>query len=229
MRAWLGEHVVLVVAVATLILALVVGIIVLVTWLRSRGTFMYVDNVAKGTTDVARPWREHREIASSYFVWQLGITVGTVIAVLILLVPFTLSLLYLIKTRDLLGLPGVIVPLLLLLLLALAAALVGFVSRDFVAPLQYEAARPFGAGLGLFWGLLRRHPLAFVVYVLLKIVYASIATLAMILACCFTCCCALLPVVNQTLLQPIYYFERAWSLFFLRRLGHDLFAAGSRS
>jgi hypothetical protein len=30
-------------------------------------------------------------------------------------------------------------------------------------------------------------------------------------------------VVAQTILQPAYYFERAWPLHVLRRLGYDLF------
>ena len=37
-----------------------------------------------------------------------------------------------------------------------------------------------------------------------------------------TLCCILLPVVTQTALQPLFFFERAWSLFFLRQMGHDL-------
>jgi len=44
------------------------------------------------------------------------------------------------------------------------------------------------------------------------------------IAACLTCCCVLLPVVMQTALQPLFYFERAWSLFLLRQLGYDLVA-----
>jgi len=37
-----------------------------------------------------------------------------------------------------------------------------------------------------------------------------------------TCCCILLPVVTQTALQPLFFFERAWSLYLLRQMGYDL-------
>jgi len=47
------------------------------------------------------------------------------------------------------------------------------------------------------------------------------------IAACLTCCCALLPVVMQTALQPLFYFERAWSLFLLRQLGYDLVSAAA--
>jgi hypothetical protein len=36
-------------------------------------------------------------------------------------------------------------------------------------------------------------------------------------------------VVTQTFLQPLFFFERAWSLCLLRQLGHDLFAGAGES
>jgi hypothetical protein len=71
-------------------------------------------------------------------------------------------------------------------------------------------------------GLVRAHPGAFAVYVLLKIAFSMVAGMLLMVAACLTCCCALLPVVMQTALQPLFYFERAWSLFLLRQLGYDL-------
>ncbi len=41
---------------------------------------------------------------------------------------------------------------------------------------------------------------------------------------CLTCCIGALPLVNQTLFQPIYYAERAWSLKLLAQMGDDVFA-----
>jgi len=65
------------------------------------------------------------------------------------------------------------------------------------------------------------------VYVLLKIAFSMLAGIVIVLAACLTCCCALLPVVMQTALQPLFYFERAWSLFLLRQLGYDLISANA--
>jgi len=39
---------------------------------------------------------------------------------------------------------------------------------------------------------------------------------------CLTCCIAFLPLVLQTVFQPLFYFERALPLFLLRQMGHDL-------
>jgi hypothetical protein len=66
-----------------------------------------------------------------------------------------------------------------------------------------------------------------VVYLLLKIVFAIALSLVTLVAACLTCCCVLLPVVMQTALQPLFYFERAWSLHLLRQLGYDLIVPGA--
>jgi hypothetical protein len=224
-RQWLAEHVVLIVVVAAVVFAVIVLIMALVHWLRSRGTFMYIDNVVTGRSDVKRPWREHAELASSYFAWTFGISLAVLVFVMVLLVPVALSVFRLLRGFDPLALAGVIGPLLILLAVSVAAALAAMAFRDFVAPLQFKSRQPFGDALRTFGGLLGAHPGAFVIYVLLKIVLAIVVGILGLLACCLTCCIGALPIVHHTLLQPIYYFERAWSLHLLRQMGHDAFAA----
>jgi len=59
----------------------------------------------------------------------------------------------------------------------------------------------------------------------LKMVFVIVTGITALLAGCFTCCLGFLPVIHHTLLQPLYYFERAWSLCLLRQAGYDLFPA----
>jgi len=106
-----------------------------------------------------------------------------------------------------------------------AAGLASVGLRDFVAPLQLRTGRTCGAAFRILFELVRAHPGAFVIYILLKIVFGIVLGLALLVAACVTCCCALLPVVMQTTLQPLFYFERAWSIHLLRQLGYDLLAA----
>jgi hypothetical protein len=84
--------------------------------------------------------------------------------------------------------------------------------------------RGLGGRIARAGALVRAHAGAFAVYVLLKLALGMLLGFAVLLAGCLTCCLAFLPVVSQTLLQPIFFFERAWSLFFLRRMGCDVFA-----
>jgi len=47
--------------------------------------------------------------------------------------------------------------------------------------------------------------------------------IVIVLGACLTLCCILIPVVTQTALQPLFFFERAWPLYLLRQMGYDLF------
>lgn len=222
--AWLAAHVMMVMALAAVILVLVLCFTALVLWINSRGVFMYVDNVATARADVSRPWREHADKADSYFAWSFGLTIAVLMGGIVLLLGAALVGIRMARGQG--SLPAGIAALVMLggvfLILFLASSLASVALRDFVAPLQMKTASSCGAAVDLFLGLLRAHPGTFVVYVLLKIVYALVVGFVLLVAACLTCCCALVPVVTQTLLQPAFYFERAWSLCLLRQLGYDL-------
>jgi hypothetical protein len=223
---WLGDHVVLVVVLAAVVLALIVVLTALVLWVNSRGVFMYLDNVATGRADVARPWREHAERSQSLFAWRFVLGIATLVAVGILL--GLAGLLVLAYSKGRLGgavalAIGLLVLLPMFLLLVVAASLVSVGLRDFVAPLQWRLGISCGSAARVLWDLVNAHRASFAAYVGLKIAFGFAATLIVIAAGCLTCCCGFLPVVSQTLLQPLFYFERAWSLIFLRQLGHDVF------
>jgi hypothetical protein len=224
---WIGEHIVLVVVLAVIALILIVGLTALALWLNSRGTFMYIDNVATGRADIARPWREHARHANSYFAWRFGLALATLVAVIFAVVPILIAIVSLARHGPS---PWPIVTIvvmgLMLITITLVVALFSLFLRDFVAPIQLSRDASCGGALRLFVPLLRAHLGAFVIYVLLKIVYAMVVGMTVMTLTCVTCCMALcllvLPVVSQTVLQPLLYFERAWSLQLLAAMGHDL-------
>ena len=59
----------------------------------------------------------------------------------------------------------------LLLLLIVASALLSVALRDFAAPIQMAAGVGCGAALRLVAALVRAHPLAFFLYIVLKVVF----------------------------------------------------------
>jgi hypothetical protein len=224
---WLATHAVIVAAIAAAVLTVVIGFMAAVLWLNSRGVFMYVDNVASGRADFERPWREHATRAASYFAWSFGLALATMVGCLLLLAAGVVAVVALVSGPRGSGLTaglGLAAILVLFLGLILVASLASVALHDFVAPLQIRAGVGCGAGIRLLRELVRAHPGAFVIYVLLKILFSIVAGVVLLVAACFTCCCALLPVVMQTALQPLFYFERAWPLFLLRQLGYDLVA-----
>jgi len=222
---WLGAHAATAMLIAAATLALVLGLMALVLWINSRGIFMYVDAVATGRVEIARPWREHADRAGSLFAWRFALSAA---ALLMVVVAVALVFLGVVGVQDgrfsarvAIGL-GLLVMLPVMAVALLALSLLSVALRDFAAPIQIARSVSCGEALRLVLGLARAHPGAFVGYVLLKIVFAIALAVAGTLVGCATCCLGFLPVVMQALLQPAFYFERAWSLYLLRAAGYDL-------
>jgi hypothetical protein len=225
--AWLSAHSAAVAVGAVVGLLVVAGLVALVLWINARGSFMYLDDVASGRADVARPWREHAVAAGSYFGWRLAlafVTFGVVLFALGLVATVAVGF----ARGRLEGAPlGVVVlalaPVLLVLLVALPLlALAGMALRDFVAPLQLLTGLPCGASARVLEGLLTDHPGAFLLYLVVKLLVVLLTGVAVVIGGCLTCCIGFLPVVLQTLLQPLFFFERSFPLFLLKQMGHDL-------
>lgn len=225
--AWLGDHLALVVAGSLLGLLVVGALMALVLWINSRGTFMYLDGVARGRAEVARPWREHASAADSYFTWRFGLAVAAFLVVAMALVLSGLIVMTLVRNRPDWWAGGAVAlalsPILLVLLVTLPLlVLAGVALRDFVAPLQLAGSMACGRAVGVLERLVVAHTGAFVVYLLLKIVLYVVTGAVVLLAGCLTCCIGFLPIVCQTVLQPLFFFERAWPLFLLRQMGYSL-------
>jgi hypothetical protein len=226
---WLAAHAALL-AVGAVLGLLVFGVLAaVVLWVNARGVFMYADAVATGRAEVRRPWRQHAAAASSYFGWSLAIAFAIVFTMLFAggLVAATL---YAFAAGRLQGTSGWLIlagmfPVLVLLALALPLlGLAGLALRDFVAPLQLATGLPCGAAARLLESLVVAQPGAFVLYLLLKLLVVVATGLAVLIFGCLTCCLGFLPVVLQTVCQPLFHFERGLSLMLLRQMGHDVAA-----
>jgi hypothetical protein len=228
--SWFHAHLGVIFAVALGALLVIVAVVALMLWIGSRATFVYIDDVASGRAEVSRPWSAHAERANSYFAWRFGLAAAFLAAIAVLAAVAVGAALLIARG----GGPGaglgavvliVLVPVFLLLLVA--GGLSAMALRDFVAPLQMFTGTSCGPAVRLFAALVRAHPVPFLLYVLLKIVFEVAQGILFVFAACLTCCCILLPVVTQTALQPLFFFERAWSLHLLRQMGYDLMAAGA--
>jgi hypothetical protein len=224
---WLAAHALIVAAVAAGALTVLVVVAAVVLWVNSRGVFMYVDAVATGRAEVGRPWAEHASRASSYFAWSFGLAMAILVLVLLALAAGAVVGIAVARAEGTwwLGI-GVLVLLVFgLLAVLVAASLVALGLRDFVAPLQLATGLSAGGALRTLGALVRAQAGAFALYLLLKLVFSAVLALAMLLAACLTCCCALLPLVSQTLFQPAFHLERGWSLYLLRQMGYDVLGA----
>ncbi|MGE0451944.1 MAG: hypothetical protein AB7O37_07910 [Vicinamibacteria bacterium] len=221
---------------AALVLVVAVAFVALVLWIGSRGIFVYLDCVTggvyldcvtSGRPEIGRPWRRHAALADSLFAWRFALACVTLAVVLLIVGLGALAVHSAAYGRIASGIGlglalGVLLP--LLALAVLAATLASVALRDFVAPLQLRHRCSCGEAVELLRPLLEARPGAFAIYALLKLAFSVAASLVAFVAGCVTCCLGFLPIVGQTLLQPLYLFERAWSLALLRELtGDDAF------
>src|SRR5204863_3064916 len=97
---WMMEHRLLtgILLFVCFFLVLVLG--VLFQWLSSRATFVYIDCVATNRSELARPWREHREIADSYFFWRLIFGFCAMLVNLLLVLPLIVSFISVVSSGD---------------------------------------------------------------------------------------------------------------------------------
>lgn len=217
---WIAAH--MIIFVGILMGLMVISLIFM--WLRSRTIFVYIDDVASGRFDLVRPWGQHGAHADSFFILSLVVQ-GAALILIVLVIG--LGGFFVLWARANEWATGAIalaaIPIAFVFVLSLlVAALLNMVLRDFVAPLQISrnvGAREAG---GLFLSMFSASPGLWIGYALLKFVVGIGVGIVVLIGSCLTCCIGALPLINQTLFQPIYYAERAWSLKLLAQLGEDV-------
>jgi hypothetical protein len=215
---------------AALILAGVAAIAILavvLTWLSSRGNFMFLDNVAHNRARIAEPWHEHRSLGNSLFAWRLalGFADFAVVVGYVLYCLLSLSAAYengrpgesLLMSALAMGLG--------LLALALVSGYVSLFLDDFVSAIMMKRRVTTGPAAGIFWDAFKARPLPFLAYGLIVFCLKIATAFLVVIVGLFTCCAGFLllaiPYVNSVLLLPVSYAFRAFSLEFLAQFGKD--------
>jgi hypothetical protein len=227
---WSDAHPIL---FTVILLAIVVCIIIILilTWLASRGAFMFLDNVAGDRARIAAPWRLHRRLGNSLFLWRVGFGFICLLITLPLIALGFFSLMPLWQHHD--------VGKFLLIFIGFAAAgvLMGVVmayismcTGNFVVPIMYKYNLKAMAAWGIFMPLLSNHLGSFFVYGLCLLLLMMAIGIAIGVLGCLTCClffiASMIPYIGAVILLPVSYTYRTYSLEFLAQFGpdYDLFA-----
>lgn len=221
---WFRENMALVITVGAVLFLLAVAIGFLVTWLSSRGQFMFLDGVVHNRAQVTGPWGEYRREGNSLFLFRICMGLATLLAAPLLLVVCVAIAWVDIQAGQFGAAAGLAlmigIPLLLLLIVVLAC--ISLFLIDFVVPIMYHHRLTVMAAWQIFReSLLAGHGGTFLLYVLFKLVIGiAIATLTMGVVCA-TCCIAALPYVGTVILLPLHVFVRSYSLYFLAQFGPE--------
>jgi hypothetical protein len=203
---------------------------VVLTWLSSRGSFLFLNGVATNQTEVAIPWNEFVREGNSLFRFRL--VLGLVGCVLTTALVVGAVLMQALSFGPNAGSAWLAFGLLLTpaLLCALGLWLIGSLTEDFVVPIQYLRRCGCRTAWCLLLGHMSRFPTAFLLYLLIQIPLSLVTALVVFVFAVITCCgCCLLfvPYLSTVILLPVFVLHRAYPLHFLAQLGPEWNAFGS--
>ena len=218
---WLSNHAGWVAAGILFSVILAYAFMLLVYWLRSRGDFAFLHNLAHNSAEIAGPWTAYAREGNSLFLLRGGIyTAGFVIGLI------GLGILGVVGYSDLanqsIGTPTIVVGIifaLIAVILGIAAAILAFIIDDFVVPIMYAQRCTAMEGLKEARALMTANFGTFFLYWLMRIALAlGVGAILGVLGC--ICCCILIvPVLRCVFLLPIFVFMRGYSAYFIDQFG----------
>jgi len=229
---WLVHHPVYAYLILFGIVA-VMGIVILLIWLSSRGKFAFLDNVVHDRANVVLPWNEYAREGNSLFLWRLvyGFIIFFVITGFLVLMYLGARTIYIHQYGKEVWIPALVGVIAVFLVVAIIVSYINLFLDSFVVPVMYKNRVAALKGWGIFLGLFNRHVLYFLLYGLFIFVLMIAVVIAVFLFGLFTCCLGFLlliiPYISSVLLLPVSYTYKALSLEFLRQFGpeYDVFPA----
>lgn len=198
------------------------ALIVVLMWVRARAKFIFLESVAYDRAAIVEPWKRLRPLGNSYFRFSLLLAVLTMAAAVLVILATALLGLPDIRAEQLTGagIAAIVIGVLSILAIAIVYGVIHAATEDFVLPLMYLR----GSSVGPAWREFRQSIVpgnvgALVVFYILRIVFGLGSAFLILVGTCLTCCLASLPYISGVVFLPIWVFNRAYSLYFLRQFG----------
>jgi len=216
-----GEHIqAWVVALVAVISLIVLAIIVVFSWVRARGAFIFTDCIVRNRAAIVEPWKEFWREGNSLFLFSwlvvLLFLATAAAAFAIFLLPIIIS------GKSVAGKDvGMIVGIVLFCALIVFAALGWVLISHFMVPIMYRRRCRAVVAFREATSLVTAHPAPVILYFLFLIVLAIACGIIGCVTTCATCCIAAIPYVGTVILLPIFVLLRSFLLCFLRQFGSD--------
>lgn len=222
---WLMSHPVLTALILAGILAGII-IVLVITWLRSRGAFIFLDNVVNDRALIVNPWHRYRAAGKSLFLWRIGFGIVTFLLMLPVLVLTYFLILRLFHSHSITeNLNSIMIISLLWLVLSIAAGYVSMLVNSFVVPVMYMHDLGVMQAWRKFFPILSSHFFHFILYGLFRLLLLIAVGIAIFAGGCLTCCIGLLlmsiPYISSVVLLPVSFVFRTFSLEFLAQWGPE--------
>ena len=212
--------------------AVAITVFLVLQWVSCRGRFIFLDNVVTERSAIVEPWKRFARQGNSLFIWSLFFFLTCLVAVVVIALPFLVSLRALWEDGQfhwagivsILGFMSMAIP------IAIAAAYTALFLNHFVVPIMYRHGLSAAAAWSRFLAVFRAHPGSFILYGLVMIVlWLAIGFVVMVVGfgtCCIGFILLVLPWVSQVIMLPVLVTIRAYGPEFLGQFGpdHDVFA-----
>jgi hypothetical protein len=214
--------------IGSAIIIAVLAIWLIVLWLSSRGRFMFLNCVARDSSEIKAPWSRFRGLANNYFLFRLA--AGVIIFLFSVPLAAAIGWCGWIISKGGTYVNAFIIMALVAAAFSLAGVWILFLvvmkfTREFVVPIMYVHGLSCVDGWRRLWSIASLNKGKFLLYLLFRIAIAMAVTSIIILAVFMTCCCAAcflaIPYIGTVLMLPILVFVRAYSLYYLRQYGSD--------
>jgi uncharacterized membrane protein len=225
-RDWLIEHpvwfgLIIIALIAIFLLATVI------TWISSRGKFMFLYNVVNNSDEVIKPWHDFRKHGNSLFWWQL-IYGAIVLVIIILLAIYGFGLaknFYDGIVPEFSKISFIIAYGVTIFALITLFGYISLFLNDFIVPIMYKQNCSAIHAWSKYFTLLIMNPGSFILYGLLILAMGIAVAIAIVIIAVSTCCIGLtlliIPFVGSVFLLPVTYTFRAFSIEFLAQFGDE--------
>lgn len=204
-----------------------IAVIVVLTWVSSRGVFMFLDSVVRDRVEIAKPWREYQKESNSLFAWRilLGIASFAAFGLVIAFVFARGGALYDAGIEPNLPIGFLIGVGIFVLALVVVWGYIVLFLKDFVAPLMYRNRISCSEAWTIFLRVFGKYPFQFIGYgvviFLLMIAFGIAVVIAGLATCCIGWLVLIVPYISTVATLPVWYTYRAFSLEFLAQFGPD--------
>ncbi|MBW7988489.1 MAG: hypothetical protein FVQ84_00475 [Planctomycetes bacterium] len=220
-------HWIIPVTVVVVVIGIVIGLFL--TWLSSRGRFMFLHCVAQNKAEITIPWTKFRQHANSLFLFRIVLgLIGFITIGLPILLAIGITIMMIVGNGTIvIGVLGGVIIGLIILVGAIIFGLISKCTMDFVVPIMFLRTTSCTAGWREFLTILSVNKARFALYFLFQIVIGiaigAIKTMGFCIGCCFCgiSLILLIPYIGTVILLPLPVFTRSYSLLYLRQYGPE--------
>jgi hypothetical protein len=221
---WFRERLVIIIVVAVAVVLVLLAIGLVLSWVGSRGNFMFLDGVIHNRGAVVAPWREYRREGNSLFLFRVCLGIAALVVLVLIVGLCVLVALPDIQAREFGGFAvgAIALGIALFFPYILSLTVVTIVLSDFIVPIMYLRRITATAAWGEFFqSMLAGNKLHFLLYLVMKFLISWMLGFLALAAMCLTCCVAMIPYIGSVILLPLTVFGQLYPLYFIEQFGPE--------